>query len=64
MHQTITHHELPITHVTRRVASPYVLVRTKTQTLFTREATDRKGWANDLASLKQSAGSFAATTRW
>ncbi len=64
VHQTITHHELPITHVTRRVGSPYVLVLTKTQTLFTREATERKAWANDLAWLKQSAGSFATTTRW
>ena len=42
VHQTITHHELPVTHVTRRVGSPYVLVLTKTKALFTREAAERK----------------------
>jgi hypothetical protein len=60
VHQTITHHELPVIHVTRRVGSPYVLVLTKTQALFTREAAERKTWTSDLVWLTQTARSFGA----
>jgi hypothetical protein len=63
VHQTITHHELPVTHVTRRVGSPYVLVLTKTKTLFTREAAERKTWSSDLVWLTQTARSFGAPAR-
>jgi hypothetical protein len=63
VHQTISSHELPITHVTRRVGRPYVLVLTKTKALFTREATERKIWTSDLAWLTQTARSFGASMR-
>jgi hypothetical protein len=63
VHQTITHHELPVTHVTRRVGSPHVLVLTKTRALFAREAAERKTWASDLAWLTQTARSFGAPGR-
>ncbi len=63
VHQTITHHELPVTHVTRRVGSPYVLVLTKTEALFTREAAERKAWTSDLAWLTQTEQSFGAPAR-
>jgi hypothetical protein len=60
VHQTITHHELPVTHVTRRGGSPHVLVLTKTKALFAREAAERKTWTSDLAWLTQTARSFGA----
>jgi hypothetical protein len=60
VHQTITHHELPVTHVPRRVGSPYVLVLTKTKALFTREAAERKTRTSDLAWLTRAARSFGA----
>jgi hypothetical protein len=63
VHQTITHHELPLTHVTRRVGSPYVLVLTKTRALFTREAAERKTWTSDLAWLRQTTRSLGAPGR-
>src|SRR5262249_54576382 len=55
VHQRISHHELPVTHVTRRVGRPYVLVLTKTKTLFTHEAAERKTWTSDLSWLTQTA---------
>jgi hypothetical protein len=63
VHQMISHHELPVTHVTRRAGSPYVLVLTKTKALFTREAADRKTWTSDLVWLTQTARSFGAPAR-
>lgn len=60
VHQTITQHELPVTHVTRRAGSPYVLVLTKTKALFTREAAERKIWTSDLVWLTQTARPFGA----
>lgn len=53
VHGTITSHELPITHVTRRVGSPYTLVLTKTRALFTRDAAERATWTRDLAWLRE-----------
>jgi hypothetical protein len=41
VHGTITSYELPITHVTRRIGSPYTLVLTKTRGLFARDAAER-----------------------
>ncbi len=58
VHQTITYHELPVTHVTRRVGSPYVLVLTKTKELFTREAAERQTWTSDLTWLTKTSPSF------
>ena len=54
VHGTITSYELPVTHVTRRVGSPYTLVLTKTRALFTRDAAERATWAHDLAWLRES----------
>jgi hypothetical protein len=55
VHGMITSHELPVTHVTRRTGSPYTLVLTKTQALFTRDATERATWMRDLAWLHDKA---------
>jgi hypothetical protein len=60
VHQTITQHELPVTHVTRRVGRPYTLVLTKTKALLTREAAERAGWTSDLIWLTKTAPSFGA----
>jgi hypothetical protein len=48
IHDRIQRAELPVTHQTRRKGSPYVLVLTKTATLFTREHQAR---AQDQADL-------------
>jgi hypothetical protein len=54
VHGTITSYEIPVTHVTRRVGSPYTLVLTKTRALFTRDVAERATWARDLAWLRES----------
>jgi hypothetical protein len=59
VHQAVQSHELPVTHQTRRTGRPYTLVLAKTTALFTREATERKTSASDLAWLKKTARSFA-----
>jgi predicted 2-oxoglutarate/Fe(II)-dependent dioxygenase YbiX len=48
IHSRIDAAELPVTHVTRRTGSPYTLVLTKTEALF---STDRDTRARDAASL-------------
>jgi hypothetical protein len=48
IHDRIQRAELPVTHQTRRKGSPYVLVLTKTATLFTRE---REARTQDQADL-------------
>ncbi len=53
VHGTITSHELPVNHVTRRTGSPYTLVLTKTRALFTAEAAERATWARDLVWLRE-----------
>lgn len=59
VHQIVDRHELPVSHQTRRIGSPYTLVLSKTKALFDRETTERKTWASDLAWLKRTARSFA-----
>jgi hypothetical protein len=63
VHGTITSYELPVTHATRRIGSPYTLVLTKTRALFTRDAAERATWARDLAWLRESAKSFTSHGR-
>lgn len=58
VHGTITRHELPVNHVTRRTGSPYTLVLTKTRALFTADAAERATWARDLAWLREVAKQF------
>jgi hypothetical protein len=60
VHGTITSYELPLTHVTRRVGSPFTLVLTKTRALFTRDASERAAWARDLAWLRDNAKAFTS----
>jgi hypothetical protein len=60
VHQTITSHEIPVTHVTQRVGSPHRLVLTKTNGLFTRDVAERASWTRDLAWLRRTAKTFAA----
>lgn len=55
VHQSIANHELPITHVTRRIGSPYTLVLTKKKALCTRDAAERATWIRDLAWLRHAA---------
>ena len=59
----ITSHELPLTHVTRRVGSPHTLVLTKTRALFTRDASERAMWARDLLWLREVAKTFTTPAR-
>jgi hypothetical protein len=54
VHGTITRYEIPVSHVIRRVGSPYTLVLTKTRALFTRDVAERATWARDLAWLRES----------
>jgi hypothetical protein len=63
VHGTISSYELPVTHVTRRVGSPYTLVLTKTRALFTQDAAERATWARDLAWLRGSAKTFTSHER-
>lgn len=63
VHQTITSHELPLTHVTRHVGSPHTLVLTKTRALYKREKAERAAWVRDLAWLRRTATTFAAPAR-
>jgi len=56
VHREIDSHDLPVTHVTRRVGRPYVLVLTKTETLFKREATERRKWETERRWLEKVAG--------
>jgi hypothetical protein len=63
VHQTITIHELPVTHVTRRVGSPYTLVLTKTKALFSRATAERAAWSRDLAWLGAVATRVAQSAR-
>jgi hypothetical protein len=63
VHGTITSYELPLTHVTRRVGSPFTLVLTKTRALFTRDAAERATWARDLAWMREHAKAFSSSGR-
>jgi hypothetical protein len=47
-----------VTHQTRHTGRPYTLVLTKTRTLFTREASERKTRTGDLAWLRRSSKAF------
>lgn len=52
IHQTLDSRELPVRHQTRRTGSPYVLVLTKTDALFDRDAEERRQAAADLLWLE------------
>ena len=58
VHREIDGHDLPVTHATRRVGRPYVLVLAKTEALFEREAVERRTWATELRWLEKTAGAF------
>lgn len=58
VHQFIDSHELPVTHETRRVGRPYVLVLEKTNILFEREATERQWWRQELVWLQRTEARF------
>ncbi len=47
VHSQLDAHELPVSHVTRRSGSPYVLVLTKSKVLFDREAAVRRAWRTE-----------------
>jgi hypothetical protein len=51
VHGVLDSHELPVTHKTQRVGSPYTLVLSKTTALFEREAKERRAWQSDLDGL-------------
>jgi hypothetical protein len=54
VHHRIDDAELPVRHQTRRRGSPYTLVLTKTDELFTREQDARRQDEADLAWLTAS----------
>lgn len=54
LHHTIDAHEVPVTHTTRRVGRPYVLVLTKTAEVFDREDRARAESARDLRRIQAS----------
>lgn len=51
IHRAIDDADLPVRHQTRRTGSPYTLVLTKTEELFTREAERRRRAERDLTWL-------------
>jgi hypothetical protein len=61
IHHIIDSHDLPISHVTRRVGRPFTLVLTKTDALLKREAAERVGWDRDLKWLNNVASAFRAS---
>jgi hypothetical protein len=57
VHQRLDLHELPVLHRTRRSGRPFTLLLDKTETLFEREADERRRWRADLEWLAARAGS-------
>jgi hypothetical protein len=55
VHGEIDDHDLPVTHATRRVGRPYVLVLTKIEALFERDAAERRTWEKELRWLEKTA---------
>jgi hypothetical protein len=53
VHAVLDCHELPVNHTTRRSGRPFVLVLTKTQALFDREAAARVAWQLALDVLRK-----------
>lgn len=51
IHRALDARELPVRHQTRRVGRPYILVLTKTDTLFANDAEERRQAAADLTWL-------------
>ena len=47
VHSQLDTHDLPVSHLTRRLGRPFVLVLTKSQALFEREAALRRAWRTD-----------------
>ncbi len=62
VHGRLDAHELPVRHKTRRAGRPYVLVLEKTESLFEREAAERRRWRADLEWLAQPPGGPAGPT--
>ena len=58
VHRTIDGHDLPVTHVTRRIGRPFTLVLEKTAILFKRDAAERQSLCEDLAWLEKTAAEF------
>jgi hypothetical protein len=58
VHNIIDSHDLPVSHITRRVGRPFTLVLTKTEALFEREAAERELCERDLQWLTRSARAF------
>lgn len=58
VHGEIDDHDLPVTHATRRVGRPYVLVLTKTEALFERDAAERRTRKKELRWLEKTAAAF------
>jgi hypothetical protein len=56
IHGIIDGCELPVTHTTRRVGSPYTLVLEKTRALFERESEERGAWQSALELIGSGAG--------
>jgi hypothetical protein len=53
VHSILEAQDLPVSHETRRVGSPFTLVLRKTAALFQRETAERSAWRVDLAWLRR-----------
>lgn len=58
IHGVIDHLALPVSHITRRQGSPFVLVVEKTDLLFRRRDAERRAWHTDLAWLERTSADF------
>jgi hypothetical protein len=58
VHGIVDLHDLPVRHVTQRSGRPYTLVLTKTDAVFTRDASERKAWKGELTWLNKTATAF------
>ena len=58
VHGILDLNDLPVTHTTRRIGSPFTLVLEKTAALFARDASKRQAWQNDAQWLSKTATAF------
>lgn len=58
IHRTIDSHDLPVTHVTRRIGRPFTLVLKKTAAIFERDAVEHRLWHKSLRWLTKTTAAF------
>lgn len=58
IHRSIDAYDLPVTHTTRRIGSPFTLVLAKTAAVFERDTVERQIWQQELQWLKKTLADF------